>query len=384
MRAGPVTGRVAPEDPTSVDDALKSARASIARLKRRQRLVSTSSLALLAVVALRGATALIVESGSAQRPLAYVLYASTAIALAGVALGFRWGRRAGELRGEIASLELTREVVDHAAAPYVYVGPYRAPGSREAALAGPRSVSSPWHVAEDRAGLGLGTLAAVATACVLYGVLEESATDTSLHFNFLEDATPRAIGFSTPVAAAGEWALEEHAHATGGRALVNRVGDEGARPAVAVVDSFSAGSMRAHTRCKFMPEHPERACGLVFGYRDPTHYHLARLDGDGVTLAAVVGGTESRLAHAGADVSAGVWHDLGVVTRSDEVVVSWNGRELLRARDASIPGEGNVGLWAPANGHVWFDVLAIEAPGPQSTDLRALPIVGGPFFGKRS
>ncbi|NUO52627.1 MAG: hypothetical protein HOV80_27590 [Polyangiaceae bacterium] len=361
-----------------VDVALAAARTSMARLQRRQRLVAASSLALLAVVALRGATALVLETNE-HRPLAYVLYVCTAIALGGVALGFRWGRRAGELRAEIASLELAREVVDHAAAPYVVVGPYRAPGSRAAEAQGRRDTASPWQLSEDRAGLGLGTLAAVAAACVLYGVVEESATATNLHFNFLENATPSALGFSTPVAAAGEWALEEHEQATGGRALVNRVGDEGAHPAVAVVDSFSARDVRAHTRCKFMPEHPEKACGLVFGYRDPAHYHVARLDDDGVTLAAVADGTENKLGHAGAEVSAGVWHDLGVVAKDKSIVVSWNGRELLRIKDASLPDQGTVGLWAPPRGHVWFDVLAIEAPASQAAlePLRTLPLVGG-------
>jgi hypothetical protein len=381
MSAGPTIGTS--DEPHvcgagRVDDALAAARASMARLQRRQRLVAASSLALLAVVALRGATALILET-PAQRPLAYVLYACTAIALGGVALGFHWGRRAGELRAEIASLELAREVVDHAAAPYVVVGPYRAPGSRAAEDRGRRAIASPWHITEDRAGLGLGTLAAVAAACILYGVVEESATATNLHFNFLENATPHAIGFSTPVAAGGEWALEEHEQATGGRALVNRVGDEGAHPAVAVIDSFSARDVRAHTRCKFMPEHPERACGLVFGYRDPAHYHVARLAGDGLTLAVVSGGSEKQLAHAGAEVSAGVWHDLGILAKDRSVVVSWNGRELLRVKNAMIPKDGTVGLWAPPRGHVWFDVLAIEAPDAEVARdaMKALPFVGG-------
>jgi hypothetical protein len=161
--------------------------------------------------------------------------------------------------------------------------------------------------------------------------------------------------------------------------LVNRVGDEGAHPAVAVVDSFSARDVRAHTRCKFMPEHPEKACGLVFGYRDPAHYHVARLDDDGVTLAAVAGDSEKKLGHAGAVVSAGVWHELGVVAKDSSIVVSWNGRELLRIKDASLPDQGTVGLWAPPRGHVWFDVLAIEAPASQTAlePLRSLPIVGG-------
>jgi hypothetical protein len=66
----------------------------------------------------------------------------------------------------------------------VVVGPYRAPGSRAAEAKGRRDTASPWQ-SEDRAGLGLGTLAAVAAACILYGAVEEGATATNLHFNFL-------------------------------------------------------------------------------------------------------------------------------------------------------------------------------------------------------
>lgn len=264
-------------------------------------------------------------------------------------------------------------------APQAVVGPYRAPGSGAVEREARRARASPWIPSEDRPGLGLGTLAAIAVAAIFYGVVDASATATHLHFSFLENATPGALGFSTPVTAAGEWALEEHEQATGGRALVNRVGDHGAHPAVAVVDAFSARDLRAHTRCKFMPEHPQKACGLVFGYRDPSHYHVARLDDGGVTLAFVAGGAESQLGHAHAEVSAGVWHDLGIVAKDESLVVSWNGRELLRVEDAPLPEQGTVGLWAPPRGHVWFDVLAIEAPASQTSfePPRTLPIVGG-------
>ncbi len=288
--------------------------------------------------------------------------------LAGRALAARWGRRIRELRAVVAALEATRDMLDHPAAPYVYLTPRRSP------TAAPTGCARPVRAYREGRAAELLPLVGLALVGVFCGVVDDEPAPSRRHYTFLEQSSLDALGFVTPVHAAGEWALEDHAHATGGRALVNRVGAVGASPALAVVGAVSAADLRAETRCKFMPGHDGRACGLVFRYADPQHYALARLDTAGVTVVDVVEGVESPLGAFAAEIEPGVWHELGVVATDKRVSVSWNGQAVVTLSNQKKP-DGRVGLWAPADAHVWFDELAIEIE-PRQRALELLPILG--------
>ena len=57
-----------------------------------------------------------------------------------------------------------------------------------------------------------------------------------------ENVEVAELGLATPVISGGRWLLEDHAHATGGRALVNHAGDPSNGPALAVTRDVAAGA----------------------------------------------------------------------------------------------------------------------------------------------
>jgi len=352
----------------ALDAELAGRREALARLARRQRFLGVMAVAVLPLCPVKGAVPYFLARGTAGSiPIGVASVVAIVSGLAALALAARWGRRIREMRAAIAALETTRDVLDHPAAPYLYRAPRRSPAAASAARARPvRSYREGW-------GGELVPLVGLALVGVVCGVIEDEPAPSRRHYTFLEQSSLDALGFVTPVHAAGEWALEDHAHATGGRALVNRVGAVGASPALAVVGAVSASDLRAETRCKFMPGHNGRACGLVFRYADPGHYGLARLDGAGVTVVDVVEGVEAPLGAFAADIEPGVWHELGVVATDKSVSVSWNGRAVVTLSDQKRP-DGRVGLWAPADAHVWFDELAIEVE-PRQPALELLPLL---------
>lgn len=215
---------------------------------------------------------------------------------------------------------------------------------------------------EALAVAALGLCAAVAVAAAVDGA--GSAPARRQHrWTFLEEASdPTDLGFRVAAEGAGVWVVDEHAEATGARALVNLAGAPGEGPATAVVDRLSPRDLQALTRCKVSPEHPDQACGVVFRYRDARNHYVARADAadSAVILSAVVDGVERPLQRAAVEVRPSVWQELVVHARGERLVVDWNGLRVIDVRDLGLLAPGAVGLWAPAECVAYFDELAVN------------------------
>jgi len=371
----------------------RTAQRDAVRLVRLERLGRAAGLTGLAGVALRGIVA-VHDQGGALPTAALVGVVGLSASLLYVASRARRARES--LLARTAAVHVAEEILRHLPrnAERRARHPYRAACANDAT-----GVSAPsWSrarvvLASVRAWVGarrpsLHRASAVVVALVAISVLAASyagpASAAKQRWTFLTGDTPSALGLAVHAESGGAWSVEDHAHATGARALVNREGESGSAPAVMVASGTQAPDARVLTRCKAASVKGERACGVVFRFADPDHYDVVRIDADAgaVILSVVRGGTERRVASYVANVAPDVWHELQVEARADHVRVVWNGVAALDVRehagsagDRVGAGAGSVGLWVPASGEAWFDELSIE-PLPSARGLDVLPLLG--------
>jgi hypothetical protein len=114
-------------------------------------------------------------------------------------------------------------------------------------------------------------------------------------------------------------------------------------------------------RCKPISGRVDQACGIAFRVRDARNYYLVRANAleDNVRLYTVIDGRRRELASWSGRVSSGQWHELRVDVAGDQMRVSWDNAPVLEKRDATFPGEGQVGLWTKADSYTLFDNLVI-------------------------
>ncbi|MBL8742043.1 MAG: DUF1080 domain-containing protein, partial [Myxococcales bacterium] len=151
-------------------------------------------------------------------------------------------------------------------------------------------------------------------------------------------------------------------------------------PAALAVSNVRTRDLRAATRCKVEPA--GTACGLVFRVRDAStdrreSYYVAHADQASreISLGVVVNGIERRIAHVPADISSGSWQELAVDARGEKIAVTWNGRRVIEARDATLTTSGRVGLWAPSASIALFDELTVEPLPDEVLPLEMVPVL---------
>jgi hypothetical protein len=209
----------------------------------------------------------------------------------------------------------------------------------------------------------VASAAVVASIALLAGMFVGEGSAPRQRWTFLDGSTPAEVGLVLRSARSGDWVLEDHGPATGGRALVSHEGDRGAAPGVAVATTVRARDLRAVTRCKVVETSGGHdACGLVFRFVDDANYSVARLDVNArvVDLAVVANGRERLVGRVPAAVGPGVWQELAIDARGAALRASLNGRVVLDLGDEASAVPGSVGLWAPAPAKAYFDELAIE------------------------
>ncbi|MBK8941688.1 MAG: hypothetical protein IPM79_29815 [Polyangiaceae bacterium] len=117
-------------------------------------------------------------------------------------------------------------------------------------------------------------------------------------------------------------------------------------PAILVAPSLRAEDVRVTTRCRASAD-VARACGVVFRYRDPSSYYVARVDNDeqAIVLARVSRGEEQVLGLVRFDHAAAGWHELVVEAEDRALRVDWNGTRVINHQDDApkTAGAGTLG-----------------------------------------
>lgn len=178
------------------------------------------------------------------------------------------------------------------------------------------------------------------------------------------DASPAGFTFArTGHGREGRWRVVQDATGPAGDHVLAQLeaDDTDDRFPVAVADEPLLRDLRLEVRCRPVSGKTDEACGLVFRYRDPGDYYVARANAleDNVNLYRVVGGRRRQLEGWSGKVPRGVWHTLAVEARGDRLRVFWEGAPIIDIQDRTFPDAGKVGVWTKADSVTHFAALSV-------------------------
>ena len=96
--------------------------------------------------------------------------------------------------------------------------------------------------------------------------------------------------------------------------------------------------------------------------RDADNYYVVRANAleHNVRFYRVVRGKREQLAGADTKVTANEWHTLGLKAEGERFTITFDGRALYAATDATFDDAGNVALWTKADSVTRFDHIEIK------------------------
>jgi len=132
----------------------------------------------------------------------------------------------------------------------------------------------------------------------------------------------------------------------------------GDRCPLAIYNDLTLRDGDVSVRIKPVSGREDQAGGLVFRYRDPDNYYLARENAltRNVAVFKVENGQSRQITTAiPHDISPNTWNILKVSVRGDRFQVYLNHHRILQAWDKTFRGSGKVGLWTMADSVTYFD-----------------------------
>ena len=114
----------------------------------------------------------------------------------------------------------------------------------------------------------------------------------------------------------------------------------------------------------------DQAAGIVWRYRDPQNYYIARANAleDNVVLYKVENGVRLSIAPKGLpsrsygvkhEVPRGKWMNLKVAFKDTVFAVFLDGQRLFETEDRTFPNAGKTGLWTKADSVTYFSNFAV-------------------------
>lgn len=175
--------------------------------------------------------------------------------------------------------------------------------------------------------------------------------------------------------ALGTWVIQDDATAPAGTHVLAQTSADATsyRFPVCIYDAFIARDVDLSVAFKPVSGNVDQAAGLVWRYRDPDNYYVARANAleDNVVLYKMENGKRSDLKPVGswpfsygkkADVPVGRWNTLRIVAKDRRFSVWLADEHLFEVEDGTFTGAGKVGLWTKADSVTLFDALRIDAP----------------------
>ena len=166
--------------------------------------------------------------------------------------------------------------------------------------------------------------------------------------------------------AAAVWAVQEDASVEGGRVLAQTSTDQtDYRFPLAIYDKVSAANVDVSVRFKAVAGSVDRAGGIAVRLTDADNYYVVRANAleDNVNFYRVVQGARREITRSSTKVASGVWHVLGLRAEGDNFAITFNGKTLFTARDATFAKAGKVALWTKADSVTHFHALKIGTLG---------------------
>jgi hypothetical protein len=149
-----------------------------------------------------------------------------------------------------------------------------------------------------------------------------------------------------------------------GKVLVQRDSDStGGRYPLAFAPGISLSDGSITVRCRPIWGTVDQGCGVFLRARDGLNYVVARANAleNNVRIYDVAGGTRTQFGSWDGPVATATWHTLSLSARGDQYAVTFDGKEVLRARSGKTRGPGKVGLWTKADSLIAFDDVVVES-----------------------
>jgi hypothetical protein len=166
----------------------------------------------------------------------------------------------------------------------------------------------------------------------------------------------------------GSWQVQAIDDAPGGRHVLvqleaDRTDD---RYPLAIAGGPELADVRLSVSGRALSGEVDQVLGLVFRYRDPRTYYLARANAleENVRLYHVTNGRRQQIGHWKGTVAPYKWHTLEVEARGPNLAVSFDGKRVIELQDRTITTAGHVGLWTKADSVTQFDDLRAEDLSP--------------------
>ena len=177
------------------------------------------------------------------------------------------------------------------------------------------------------------------------------------------DLEPEFTIWRTGQGAPAQWAIVADPTAAGGRAIAQTSTDKtDYRFPLAIYKPYSGKNLEVSVRFKPVSGSVDQAGGIALRLQTPDDYYVVRANAleDNVRFYRVVKGKREQLAGANTKVATNTWHTLTLKAEGDRFTVSYDGKELYTARDATFAEAGKVALWTKADSVTYFDSLTIR------------------------
>jgi hypothetical protein len=213
-----------------------------------------------------------------------------------------------------------------------------------------------------RSSVGIGLALAIVAGAA--GAVEKERE--AMHVDIAQltpSLEPDFTQWRTGEGEAAEWAIVSDPGAEGGRAIAQIGRDRtGSRFPLAVYKPFSGKEFEVSVRFKPVAGTVDQAGGLAVRLLTPDNYYVVRANAleDNVRFYRVVKGKREQLAGADIKVAGNAWHTLGLQAQGDRFSISYDGKTLFAAQDATFTTAGKVALWTKADSITHFDTLVIR------------------------
>src|ERR1700730_15335451 len=160
----------------------------------------------------------------------------------------------------------------------------------------------------------------------------------------------------------GEWTVTTDSTAFAGRVIEQTSTDStDYRFPLAIHESLSASNLNAEIRFKTVAGKIDQAAGIVVRLQDADNYYVARANAleDNVRFYRVVDGRREQLEGVNLKVTANEGHRLGLPEKGKRFTVSYDGKPLFTAADATFAEAGGIALWTKSDSVTRFDQISI-------------------------
>jgi Domain of Unknown Function (DUF1080) len=165
---------------------------------------------------------------------------------------------------------------------------------------------------------------------------------------------PHWVGTQTGLGKA-KWSIEKADDAPSKPNVLKRSGE--ATFPVCIKDDTKLKDGFVEVKFKPVAGKEDQAGGVIWRCKDAENYYIARANAleDNVTIYHTVGGKRVAFKSAKTKVASGVWHTLRVDFQGNHFTVTFDGRKVIEADDASFSDAGKVGVWTKADSVTLFD-----------------------------